>query len=146
MLGRGVYLSRDVEKAKKYGPVVLRVRVREVRAAAAALAEGEAGEAGQRQGEALEALASAAAELERQAQQAQQQAAGGMMQPGQSGSGVDPLGRPGRGFGQGSVDLPDEQRLRRVQEIRALLEERARDQSRSQEERSYYLRLLKRFR
>ena len=44
-------------------------------------------------------------------------------QPGAPGSGVDPLGRPGSGFGQGLVKLPDETRMRRVQEIRRLLEE-----------------------
>lgn len=113
--------------------------------AAEALARGDAGGAAMAQGEALRELANASAELEQQAQQAQQQASGGMMQAGQTGSGIDPLGRPGTGFGQGAVELPDEQQMRRVQEIRAILEERARDPSRSEEERSYYLRLLKRF-
>jgi hypothetical protein len=35
--------------------------------------------------------------------------------------------------------------MRRVQQIRQLLEERAADPRRSEDERAYYLRLLKRF-
>jgi hypothetical protein len=67
------------------------------------------------------------------------------MQPGAAGSGLDPLGRPGTGFGQGAVKLPDQADVRRIQQIRKILEERASDPSRSEEERGYYLRLLKRF-
>ena len=113
--------------------------------ASQALERGDLGAAAQAQTQALRRLGEAGEAMRRQAQQMANQAAGGAMQPGASGSGIDPLGRPGRDFGQGSVNLPDEQRLRRVQEIRALLEERAADPSRSEEERSYYLRLLKRF-
>jgi hypothetical protein len=138
-------IEAALEAAGAESPEALRDAVRAMQAARQALGEGDAGAASEAQGAALQALAEAGSALERQASQAEQQAAGGMMQPGQSGSGVDPLGRPGRGFGTGDVTIPDAERLRRVQEIRALLEERARDPSRSEEERSYYLRLLKRF-
>jgi len=69
----------------------------------------------------------------------------GASQPGAAGSGLDPLGRPGTGFGQGMVKLPADTQVRRIRKIRRLLEERANDPSRSPEERGYYLRLLKRF-
>ena len=117
----------------------------EMRRAGRELGRGDPGEAARAESEALRQLAAARSELEGQMQQMQQQAAGGMVQPGQQGSGVDPLGRPGRGFGMGKVDLPDAARIRRIQEIRRLLEERAADPNRSEAERSYYLRLLKRF-
>ena len=105
--------------------------------------EGEALEAQER---ALAALREAADALESQAQAMGRAAGAAMMaQPGAPGSGVDPLGRPGSRFGQGIVKIPEEQRLRRVQAIRRLLEERASDPKRSDEERAYYLRLLKRF-
>jgi hypothetical protein len=115
-------------------------------ASRAALARGQPGDAMLAQQQAVEALGEAAGALEGQAQ-AMGRAAGGAMaaQPGAPGSGVDPLGRPGSGFGQGLVKLPDEERMRRVQQIRRLLEERAADPARSEEERAYYLRLLKRF-
>ncbi len=117
-----------------------------MQAAQRALTQGNQGDAMLAQEQALSALGEAAQALEQQAQ-AMQRAAGGAMaaQPGAPGSGVDPLGRPGSGFGQGLVKLPDEDRLRRVQAIRKLLEERAADPARSEEERAYYLRLLKRF-
>lgn len=116
-----------------------------MRAAARALGDGDAATAAQAQSEALRKLGEASDKLQQQAEQMARQAAGGLPQPGQSGSGVDPLGRPGQGFGMGNVTIPDEQRMRRVQEIRRILEERAADPSRSEAERSYYLRLLKRF-
>ena len=114
--------------------------------AQAALAAGRQGEAMMAQERAVSALGQAAEAMEGQAR-ALAQAAGGAMaaQPGASGSGVDPLGRPGSGFGQGAVKLPDGDQMRRVQAIRRLLEERASDPARSAEERAYYLRLLKRF-
>lgn len=117
-----------------------------MRAARAALGRGQPGDAMLAQEQAIEALGEAATAMEGQAQ-AMGRAAGGTMaaQPGAPGSGVDPLGRPGSGFGQGLVKLPDETRMRRVQEIRRLLEERAADPRRSEDERAYYLRLLKRF-
>jgi hypothetical protein len=114
--------------------------------AQAALAAGRQGEAMMAQERAVSALGQAAEAMEGQAK-ALAQAAGGAMaaQPGASGSGIDPLGRPGSGFGQGAVKLPDGDQMRRVQAIRRLLEERASDPARSAEERAYYLRLLKRF-
>ncbi len=114
-------------------------------AAAQALANGDPYNAARAQTLALEKLGEAARAADQAAAAAAQAAAGGQMQPGASGSGIDPLGRPGQGFGQGQVKLPDEQQLRRVQEIRAMIEERAADPARSPQERAYYLRLLKRF-
>ncbi|MBV7255539.1 DUF4175 family protein [Pacificimonas sp. WHA3] len=117
-----------------------------MRAAADALARGgNPIAAAQAQTLALEKLSQAGQQADAAAQAMAQAAAGGQMQPGGSGSGLDPLGRPGRGFGQGEVTLPDENELRRVQELRALIEERAADPARSAAERAYYLRLLKRF-
>lgn len=112
-----------------------------------ALASGDTAQAAVAQGRAVEALGRAAQEASSQAQ-AMAQAAGGMpgqIMPGAAGSGIDPLGRPGSGFGQGLVKLPDGSQAKRVAAIRRLLEERASDPNRSAEERAYYLRLLKRF-
>ncbi|MGB7406081.1 MAG: DUF4175 family protein, partial [Pacificimonas sp.] len=109
-----------------------------------ALQAGETARAARAQSRALDSLAEAAESAQQAAAQAQQ-AASGRMQPGSSGGGLDPLGRPGRDFGLGDVQLPDERRVRRVEELRALIEERAADPQRSERERAYYLRLLKRF-
>ncbi|MHB9880997.1 DUF4175 family protein [Pacificimonas sp. ICDLI1SI03] len=116
-----------------------------MQAAADALAAGDAASAATAQTLALDKLAQAGEQASAAAQAMAQAAAGGQMQPGGDGSGLDPLGRPGRGFGQGEVDLPDENALRRVQEIREIIEERAADPARTPTERAYYLRLLKRF-
>jgi hypothetical protein len=113
--------------------------------AARALGTGDAGGAIRAQTRALDLLRQAANAAEATAQQMAQAAGAGAMQPGAAGSGLDPLGRPGTGFGQGAVKLPDQADVRRIQQIRKILEERASDPSRSEEERGYYLRLLKRF-
>ncbi len=113
--------------------------------AARALGGGDAGGAIRAQTRALDLLRQAANAAETTAQQMAQAAGAGAMQPGAAGSGLDPLGRPGTGFGQGAVKLPDQADVRRIQQIRKILEERASDPSRSEEERGYYLRLLKRF-
>jgi|GEM_PF-4444700 len=139
-------LARQAREGGMKSPPGLARAQAAMREAREALAQGRQGAALQAQDRATSALAQAAEAMEGQAQAMAQAAGGAMsMQPGGAGSGVDPLGRPGRGFGQGVVKLPDEQRLRRVQEIRRLLEERASDPKRSDEERAYYLRLLKRF-
>ena len=57
----------------------------------------------------------------------------------------DPLGRPGVGSTAGDVRLGEAERARRLEEIRALLRERAADPERSPAERAYFLRLLRRF-
>ncbi|MBB4631732.1 DUF4175 family protein [Sphingosinicella soli] len=113
--------------------------------AAGALGAGDAGGAIRAQTRALDLLRQAANAAEAAAQQMAQAAGAGAMQPGAAGSGLDPLGRPGTGFGQGAVKLPDQADVRRIQQIRKILEDRASDPSRSEEERGYYLRLLKRF-
>lgn len=113
--------------------------------AAAALTRGAAGDAIRAQTRALEALQQAANAAEAGAQRMAQMAGAGAMRPGVAGSGLDPLGRLGTGFGQGAVTLPDAAEVRRIQAIRKNLEERANDPSRSADERGYYLRLLKRF-
>lgn len=113
--------------------------------AARALGAGDAGGAIRAQTRALDLLRQAANAAEAAAQRMAQAAGAGAMQPGAAGSGLDPLGRPGTGFGQGAVKLPDQADVRRIQQIRKILEERASDPSRSEEERGYYLRLLKRF-
>lgn len=113
--------------------------------AARALGAGDAGGAIRAQTRALDLLRQAANAAEAAAQQMAQAAGAGAMQPGAAGSGLDPLGRPGTGFGQGAVKLPDQADVRRIQLIRKILEERASDPSRSEAERGYYLRLLKRF-
>jgi hypothetical protein len=59
--------------------------------------------------------------------------------------GRDPLGRPGGGNAAGDVRLGEAERARRLEEIRALLRERAADPERSPAERAYFLRLLRRF-
>lgn len=139
-------LGREAAQAGLKAPPGLARAADAMRQSREALAQGRPGDALQAQERALAALGEAADAMESQAQ-AMGRAAGGAMraQPGAPGSGVDPLGRPGSGFGQGIVKLPDEQRLRRVQAIRRLLEERASDPERSDAERAYYLRLLKRF-
>jgi hypothetical protein len=139
-------LQRQAGEAGLKAPAALTRAAEAMRQSREALSQGRQADALGAQQRALTALGEAAGALESQAQ-AMSRAAGGAMQaqPGAPGSGVDPLGRPGSGFGQGIVKLPDEQRLRRVQAIRKLLEERASDPKRSEEERAYYLRLLKRF-
>lgn len=139
-------LQQQLRAAGVTAPPGLARAAQAMQASRDALAKGHSGDAMLAQEQALEALGEAAGALERQAQ-AMSKAAGGAMsaQPGAPGSGVDPLGRPGSGFGQGLVKLPDENRMRRVQQIRRLLEERAADPRRSEDERAYYLRLLKRF-
>lgn len=139
-------LQRQAGEAGLKAPAGLSRAAEAMRQSREALSQGRQADALGAQQRALTALGEAAGALEAQAQ-AMSRAAGGAMQaqPGAPGSGVDPLGRPGSGFGQGIVKLPDEQRLRRVQAIRKLLEERASDPKRSEEERAYYLRLLKRF-
>lgn len=139
-------LQRQAGEAGLKAPASLARAAEAMRQSREALSQGRQADALGAQQRALSALGEAAGALEAEAQ-AMGRAAGGAMQaqPGAPGSGVDPLGRPGSGFGQGIVKLPDEQRLRRVQAIRKLLEERASDPKRSEEERAYYLRLLKRF-
>lgn len=139
-------LQQQLRGAGVQAPPGLARAAQAMQASREALAKGQPGDAMLAQEQALEALGEAAGALEGQAQ-AMAKAAGGAMsaQPGAPGSGVDPLGRPGSGFGQGLVKLPDENRMRRVQQIRQLLEERAADPRRSEDERAYYLRLLKRF-
>lgn len=139
-------LQRQARDAGLEPPAGLARAAQAMEASREALGRGEPGDAMLAQQQAVEALGEAAGALEGQAQ-AMRRAAGGAMaaQPGTPGSGVDPLGRPGSGFGQGLVELPDEERMRRVQQIRRLLEERAADPRRSEDERAYYLRLLKRF-
>ena len=139
-------LGREAAAAGLRAPPGLARAADAMRESREALAEGRPGDALQAQARALAALGEAAQAMEGQAQAMSRAAGGAMMaRPGAPGSGVDPLGRPGSGFGQGIVKLPDEQRLRRVQAIRRLLEERASDPERSDAERAYYLRLLKRF-
>lgn len=144
--GAAGVLTRELQAAGMRPPAALGTAAAAMREARDALAQGRPGDALQAQERARAALATAAQGLEDQAQ-AMGRAAGGSLQaqPGTPGSGVDPLGRPGSGFGQGLIKLPDEDRVRRVQAIRRLLEERAADPKRSAEERAYYLRLLKRF-
>lgn len=139
-------LQQAVREAGATAPPGLARAAQAMQASRAALERGQPGDAMLAQEQAVDALGEAAGALEGQAQ-AMGRAAGGAMaaRPGAPGSGVDPLGRPGSGFGQGVVKLPDADRMRRVQQIRALLEERAADPRRSEDERAYYLRLLKRF-
>lgn len=139
-------LRQQLEAAGLQSPQALGEANRAMTQAEQALRDGRQSEAMAAQGRAIEALKQAGQALEEQAR-AMAQAAGGMgrYQPGAAGSGLDPLGRPGAGFGQGAVKLPDVDQLRRVEAIRRLLEERAADPGRSAEERAYYLRLLKRF-
>jgi hypothetical protein len=101
--------------------------------ARAALARGDraSAEAAQR---------AAAQALEQAAQALEEQAAAALPAVGR-----DPLGRPGAGSGAGDLRLADPDRARRLEEIRALLRERAADPARPPEERAYYLRLLRRF-
>lgn len=110
-----------------------------------ALARGDAGSAIRAETRALDALQAAANAADAAAERMAQMAGPGAMQPGAAGSGLDPLGRPGTGFGQGAVKLPGEAEVRRIQAIRKILEDRVSDPSRSTEERGYYMRLLKRF-
>jgi hypothetical protein len=140
-----VRLKRRFRDAGVEPPPTLDAAVEAMREAADALARGRAGDAIRAQTRALNALAQAADAADAAAQRMAQAAGPGAMQPGASGSGLDPLGRPGQGFGQGAVRLPDQSEARRIQAIRKILEERASDPSRSAEERGYYLRLLKRF-
>ncbi|MCA3256038.1 MAG: DUF4175 family protein [Alphaproteobacteria bacterium] len=117
-----------------------------MRAAGEALRAGDTAAAARAQERAALALAEAGQAMEAQAQALRRQAGGaGLAQPGAPGSGIDPLGRPGQGFGGGAVRLPDPAGQARLQAIRRLLEERAADPNRSADERAYYLRLLKRF-
>lgn len=117
-----------------------------MRDAERALAAGDTAGAARAQERAARALGEAGRTLDQQAQTLRRQAGGtGLAQPGAPGSGIDPLGRPGQGFGGGAVRLPDPAGQARLQAIRRLLEERAADPDRSADERAYYLRLLKRF-
>ncbi len=138
-------LKRRLREAGVEPPPTLDAAVAAMRDAADALARGRAGDAIRAQTRALNALAQASDAADAAAQRMAQAAGPGAMQPGASGSGLDPLGRPGQGFGEGAVRLPDQSEVRRIQAIRKILEERASDPSRSPEERGYYLRLLKRF-
>jgi hypothetical protein len=138
-------LVKQFGAAGLQAPQPLSGAARAMAEAARALGAGDAGGAIRAQTRALDLLRQAANAAEAAAQQMAQAAGAGAMQPGAAGSGLDPLGRPGTGFGQGAVKLPDQADVRRIQQIRKILEERASDPSRSEEERGYYLRLLKRF-
>ena len=138
-------LRRQAGVAGLRAPPSLAQAAQAMRESRDALATGQPGDALMAQERALAALGAAAQALDGQAAAMSRAAGGAVAQPGKPGSGVDPLGRPGSGFGRGLVKLPDEQRRRRVQAIRQLLEERATDPKRSDDERAYYLRLLKRF-
>jgi hypothetical protein len=156
LLKEGAADQRDLGQAlgglrKKFGeaglpePAALGEAAKAMAEAEAAMRSGDGGRALRAQTRALDALGKAAGESEAAAERLAGMAGPGAMQPGAAGSGLDPLGRPGTGFGQGAVKLPDQSEVRRIQEIRKILEERASDPSRSAEERGYYLRLLKQF-
>ncbi len=138
-------LRKQMADADITEPVSLDAAETAMGEAARALSDDDGGGAIRAQTRALEALDEAARSAENTAQRLAQMAGPGASQPGAAGAGLDPLGRPGAGFGQGAVKLPDEAEVRRIQAIRKILEDRANDPSRSGKERGYYLRLLKRF-
>jgi uncharacterized protein (TIGR02302 family) len=113
---------------------------RAMRQAQQALERGDVQSAVRAQAEALSGLASARQEA---ANQARQQGDGNAQ--GQLPKGADPLGRQNGGANGPELPLPSASERQRLQQIRALLEERAADPARPESERAYILRLLRRF-
>lgn len=89
-------------------------------------------------GEAARAQREAAAALDAAASAAEAAGAGARDR-------LDPLGRPGAGFGVGRVEFADPARARNLEAIRRLLRERSADPRYPAAERAYFLRLLRRF-
>ncbi len=110
---------------------------RAMRQAEEALQKGDVPGAVRAQAEALQNLASARQQL------AQQQGEGDGR--GELPKGADPLGRYNGGANGPELPIPTASERQRLQQIRALLEERAADPARPAAERAYILRLLKRF-
>lgn len=89
------------------------------------------------QARALEALKSAGQSMQQQLAQSRQRM--------NQGVGRDPLGNPLPNASSGPLDLPDEDQLRRVQEIIETIRERLADPDLPSEERDYLERLLRRY-
>ncbi len=116
------------------------------------LQKGDGGKSVVHQSDALDALRKTGDDIAEKMAQQMQSAPGSMSMPGGilPGSGSDPFGRTGTGglssqMDDGSVQIPTEFEMQRVQEIFDELQRRSNDRTRSEQELQYIKRLLRPF-
>jgi Domain of unknown function (DUF4175) len=137
-LARQIDQTKAAARSSRVGTSQLDKASQAMREAAAALEKGDIASAARGQAQALTQLGMARQAIAR-AESGKEQS-----QQGELPAGADPLGRNGSVNGP-ELRLPTISERQRVQQIRALLEERAADPDRPESERAYILRLLRRF-
>jgi hypothetical protein len=139
-------LARQLQRAQQMArgagatPGALGKAEKAMRQAEQALQQGDVAGAVRAQAQALNNLATARQEIAAKAGQP-----GDGQGQGELPKGADPLGRMNGGTNGPELRLPTVAERQRLQQIRALLEERAADPNRPEAERAYILRLLRRF-